>query len=87
MHRYALLMAIFCFVLAACSTTRLEEDYGNSYRLANQNQILDPDAPKDLEPVTGLDNRAAAGAMKKYIESFEKEPEGREAYTLGVIRE
>jgi len=86
MHKYFLIPCLCLALLAACATTRLEEDYGNSYRLAVQNQMLDPSAPKDLEPVTGLDNRAAAGAMKKYIESFEKEPEGREAYTLGVIR-
>ncbi len=50
----------------------LEGDYGKSYTMAKQGQILNPGASKNLEPVTGLDSRASEAVMKKYIGSFSK---------------
>ncbi len=50
----------------------LEGDYGKSYNMAKYNQILNPGASKNLEPVTGLNGEAAEANMDKYIESFSK---------------
>ena len=61
----------------------VEMDYGNSYSLAKQNQILDPDAAKNLEPVTGFDGKAAQKAIEKYRKDFEK-PTPPPTYVLGV---
>lgn len=57
---------------AEMQQSRLELDFGTSAKLAKFNQILNPDADKNLEPVTGLDGNAANENIKKYVKSFEK---------------
>ena len=54
--------------LLGCSTlpTRLEIDFGTSFKLAKFNQILNPEAEKNLDPVTGFDGGAAQGVIEKY---------------------
>jgi len=60
------------FLISACARpTRLDRDYGRSVKQARLNQILDPEAEKNLEPVTGLDGRAAQGGIEKYRKTFE----------------
>lgn len=63
--------------------SRLELDYGTSYRLAVYGQILNPDAEKNTEPVTGLDGQAAEVIIDKYRKSFEK-PKKDPVYILNV---
>ena len=63
--------------------SRLELDYGTSYRLAVYGQILNPDAEKNTEPVTGLDGQAAEIIIDKYRKSFEK-PKKDPVYILNV---
>jgi hypothetical protein len=58
-------------------------DYGNSYNLAKQNQILNPGGEQNLEPVKGLDGKAANKAIEKYRKDFEK-PTPPPTYVLGV---
>jgi hypothetical protein len=38
------------------------------------NQIHNPEAEKNIEPVYGLDGRAAQATTEKYREDFEKSP-------------
>jgi hypothetical protein len=47
--------------------TPVEMDYGTSTKLATYGQILNPEASKNLEPVTGLSGRAAAGILENYF--------------------
>ena len=62
-------------MLAGCSgMSRVEMDYGNSIQTAKMNQILNPQAGKNLEPVTGLDGKAAKATVEKYQKSFEAAP-------------
>ncbi len=62
----------------------LEGDYGKSYNMAKYNQILNPGASKNLEPVAGLNGKAAEAAMKKYTDSFSKgcEQPAQQGFTL-----
>jgi hypothetical protein len=75
------------FLLVACSSSALagcyrsdcffytcdpRDDWGNAYTLARSGQILNPDAEANLEPVVGINGRAAANIMHKYVESFIK---------------
>ena len=53
----------------------LNMNYGNSYESAINNQILNPDAEKNLEPVLGLNGQAAEHTVNRYKKSFEKEQE------------
>lgn len=66
------LVGIFLISVSCAGPTRLEMDYGTSYKLAKFNQILDPAAEKNCTPVTGLDGRAAQGMVEKYRKGFEE---------------
>lgn len=66
------LMAIFSMSIGCASISRVEMDYGTSYKLAKFNQILDLDAEKNLEPVTGFDGRADHGVTERYRKGFEE---------------
>jgi len=63
--------------------SRLEMDYGTSFNLMKFNQIADPEAEKNLEPVTGFDGQAAKATLDKYRKDFEK-PAEAPAYTLSI---
>lgn len=68
------LAAFAAGLLISCAApTRLETDYGTSYKLQKYNQIANPDAEKNLKPVEGLDAQAAAAAMTKRQKEFEKQ--------------
>jgi hypothetical protein len=49
-------------------------DYGTSSRLLKINQIHNPEAEKNVEPVYGFDGKAAQANTVKYREDFEKSP-------------
>ena len=77
------LVGIFLICVSCAGPTRLEMDYGTSYNLSKFNQILNPEAEKNLEPVTGFDGRAAKAAITKYEKSFE-EKEVAPVYQLNI---
>lgn len=68
----AILITLLSIVLiSACAQpSRLEKDYGKSVKHFRANQVMDPEAGKKLDPVTGLDGKAAQAGMEKYRESF-----------------
>ena len=75
---------VMFLTLASCvGPSRLDVDYGTSHKLATFNQVLDPDAVKNLEPVEGLDGNAAERVVEKYEKDFEK-PSPPSAYILGL---
>jgi hypothetical protein len=63
-------------IVGGCVTSgssRVEDDFGNSFRRAKANQTLNPEAAKNIEPVTGLDGKAAQGILDRYQKDFEKQ--------------
>lgn len=52
----------------------LATDFGKSVQMARQSQTINPDASKNLEPVTILDGQAAIKTMDRYRGLFEKPP-------------
>jgi hypothetical protein len=64
-------LAVTIWLLPGCATT-LEKNWGASYQQAKQNQLLDPAAGKNLEPVKGLDGHASSIIMNRYYETLEK---------------
>jgi len=76
MKRYFVIIgviAMFC-IAAGCAQplTRLDMDYGTSFKLAKFNQTLNPDAEKNLTPVSGLDGGAAQASIEQYRKDFAK---------------
>jgi hypothetical protein len=80
---------IMVMILTGCATgpTRLEADYGTSYNLARSQQILNPAAQQNLEPVYGFDGRAAEATIVRYRGTFEKpSPPPTYAISVGQIK-
>ena len=69
--------------LAACAPSRLEMDYGTSFKLQKFNQIADPEAGKKVEPAEGMDGKAAKTAKDIYEKGFEKEPPAQ-VYNISI---
>jgi type IV pilus biogenesis protein CpaD/CtpE len=77
-------LAALLFIAVGCAgPNRLERDFGNSFNLAISNQILNPEAGKNIEPVSGLDGEAAQAILEKYRKDFEKPP-APVPYTLSI---
>ena len=71
---YIVALAVTAMVFTGCATepSRVEMDYGTSFKLAKYNQTLNPHAEKNLEPVTGIDGKAGDKIVEKYQKSFER---------------
>lgn len=84
-----LMVIVVIIGLTGCVSkmTRLEEDYGNSFKLSKSNQILNPEAAKNLEPVYGIDGPTAEIIMDKYRGEFEKRETSAPSYLIGDIRQ
>jgi len=83
MIKKSIALTIACAMLAffaGCSSsgpvyeeTLLDKNWGRSVETAKYNQILNPDAGKNLTPVEGLDGNATENSVQKYENSFKKE--------------
>jgi len=62
------------FYWNAPQPTVLSSDYGQSFRQARDNQILNLEASKNLDVVTGLDGNAGVRAFTRYLGFFKKPP-------------
>ena len=67
------------FVVSACSGTETlsERNWGRSYETATYNQILNPQADKNLKPVESLDGQAAENDMQRYRDGFKEKKEAQ----------
>lgn len=70
-------------LLVACTASRIDADFGTSYKLAKINQVINPDAEKNLEPVYGLNGMVAQSVMDKYETGF-KEKKTTPVYTFSI---
>ncbi len=68
----AVFIPIFAFMVGCTHYGALESDYGKSYDMARHDQVLNPAASINLQPVTGLNGKATEAVMNKYIGSFSK---------------
>jgi len=65
--------------------TMLDRNWGSSFESARDNQILNPEAEKNLEPVVGLDGQAAAAGIERYRKGFkEKQQAQKMEFTIGT---
>jgi hypothetical protein len=71
------------FLLMSCAASRLETDFGTSLKLMKINQVWNPEAEKNIEPVSGFDGEAAQATVEKYRKDFEK-PAPAAPYTLSI---
>ena len=74
-------------LLAACAPTTPQWDsqFGQSVRLAQQQQTLDPKAGGDA-PVNGIEGSTARESITRYRNSFKEPQPQSSAFTIGVGR-
>ena len=75
------LIATLSFSLGCGKMTTLEKNWGESFESEKYNQIANPEAQENLEPVVGLDGVAAERNMEKYRGGFKEQPR-EEVYNL-----
>lgn len=76
-YRTGLIAMVGAAALAACQATttpQLDAHFGEAATLAKAQQTLNPDASRNTNPVSGIDGKAAKGAMDNYRDSFRKPP-------------
>ena len=74
------LSIVAVIAVAGCTNrpTTLGPDPGLAYTMAHDQQLLNPEAGKNLEPVQGLeDGPAAKNILERYRSSFERPEEYR----------
>ena len=90
LKRHFLIIGIFSgmlFITSCAGTTPYSEDsltnrnWGKSKETAIYNQMLNPVAAENLDPVSGLDGSASANNVEKYKNSF-KEAEQKEIVNI-----
>lgn len=59
-------------IMGACAPTTISPNWGTAYQNARVNQILNPTAGEQLDPVEGQDGKINATAMEAYRKGFEK---------------
>ena len=79
------LVAVFSLTIGcAWQESRVERDFGTSYQLQKYNQTLNPEAEKNLAPVTGMSGQAAGNSSEKYQKGFEKESQTSTSYQINM---
>ncbi len=74
-HRRTLIaVAIAALAGCAANTPNLDAHFGEAVRTARAQQTINPDGPRNPDPVAGLDGRAAKSAMDTYQDSFKAPP-------------
>lgn len=74
-HRRTLIAATLAALAGCASTTpNLDAHFGEAVRTARAQQTINPDGPRNPDPVAGLDARAAKSAMDNYHQSFKAPP-------------
>lgn len=75
-----------CAIMGGCAPTTLGENWGTAYQTMKANQVLNPDAGEQRDPVVGQDGRVTTTAMEAYRKGFEKPDAGldRSVVTSGV---
>ena len=65
-HSIIIAFSIVLLLFAGCAYNTLETNWGSSYEAAKTNQIANPEAAENLDPVVGLDGELAQENMETY---------------------
>ena len=80
-----ILAGVIAATLAGCSTTPLwDARFGDPVRVIAAQQVIDPDASRNTDPVRGVDGKAAQAAMSEYAKSFTQPQPQTGVFTIGV---
>ena len=81
-----LALALGALSLSGCMSTTPHWDarFGEAARAAVALQVIDPEAARNPDPVTGVDGKAAHGALEQYHKSFTRPAPAPQTLTIGV---
>lgn len=74
-------------LLAGCANrtpTQVDQKFGEAVNTAKAQQIINPDGPRNTDPVKGIDGKAADATVDRYHKSFESPPPPVNVFTIGV---
>jgi hypothetical protein len=79
------LIAALSIFSACAATPELDRNWGKAYEAQKSNQIINPEAGENLEPVTGLDGQVAKGILETYEKQTKEGAEKRPAATSTIF--
>ncbi|MEJ2724862.1 MAG: hypothetical protein P8175_09500 [Deltaproteobacteria bacterium] len=65
--------------------SQVDKNWGRSFEAAKYNQILNPEAEKNLAPVEGLDGSVAERIIEDYKKGFDEKKQSKSS-GMGAIR-
>jgi type IV pilus biogenesis protein CpaD/CtpE len=78
------LAALLGAALAGCSSTpRFNHNFGDAVRANLSAQVLDPAASSNVNPVNGVDGKAALATQERYQRSFKEADPGANQLLVG----
>ncbi|MCC7600345.1 pilus assembly protein [Janthinobacterium sp. FW305-129] len=86
-------LPLLCVLLASiaasgCATTpRLDSNFGRSVGLLRAQQVINPQAGLNRDPVAGLDGKSAAAAYQAYEKTFSAPVPQSGAMTISLGRQ
>lgn len=80
----ATLFASVAVVGCATKTSNFDQHFGEAVTAAKAQQIINPDASQNTDPVAGVDGQAANAAVDRYHKSFVQPPATTNVFTIGV---
>ena len=76
---------IVLLFFAGCAYNTLETNWGSSFEASKTNQIANPEASENLDPVVGLDGQLAEQNMESYRRASQGEKSTTYNLRLGGI--
>ena len=79
--------AVLISLLAGCAATTtpvLDSHFGESVTLLKAQQIMYPDAYRNMDPVSGMDGKSGASAYQRYQKSFSAPEPQTNVFAIGV---
>ena len=72
--------------IAACTSTtpNLDRHFGEGVGLIKVQQILNPQAAQNSDPVNGIDGKAAKSAYDEYQKSYRAPVAPANSFTIGI---
>lgn len=78
----SVMSAIVAVWVVGCAPSALDKNWGRSYESARYNQILNPEAGKNLDPVEGLEGPAAERVVNDHFSG--KTPKQQSQTEVGI---
>lgn len=84
--KHTLALGAMAFLASGCvqRAPYLESQMGQSLSLIKAQQVLNPEASRNTDPVVGMDSKAAKSGYDLYQKSFKAPEPQPNAFTIGI---